>query len=64
MLQSSSEDAMKKAVNGVHVKIQANDSEDLDYQAILKDIKRSGKWSQIFSFFFFFFYCFQYALNL
>lgn len=43
MLQSSSEDAMKKAVNGVHAKIQANDSEDLDYQAILKDIKRSGK---------------------
>lgn len=43
MLQSSSEDAMKKAVSGVHLKIQANDSEDLDYQAILKELKRSGK---------------------
>lgn len=59
MLQSSSEDAMKKAVSGVHLKIQANDSEDLDYQAILKELKRSGKWSQIFSFFFFFFIVFN-----
>ncbi|XP_074620032.1 uncharacterized protein LOC141878871 [Acropora palmata] len=43
MLHSSSEDAIKKAVTGVQIKIQANDSGELDYQTILKDIKRSGK---------------------
>ena len=43
MLHSSTEDAVKKAVNGVHVKIQANDSGDLDYQKIVEDFKRSGK---------------------
>lgn len=43
MLQSSTEDAIKKAVTGVHIKVQANDSEDLDYQRILDILKRSGK---------------------
>ena len=40
MLHSSTEDAVKKAVSGVPIKIQANDCGDLDYQTILKDIKR------------------------
>lgn len=43
MLQSSSEDAIKKAVSGVHIKVQANDRGELDYQTILDKIKRSAK---------------------
>ncbi|XP_067016321.1 actophorin-like [Acropora muricata] len=43
MLHSSSEDAVKKAVNGVQIKVQANDRGELDYQAILERLRRSGK---------------------
>ncbi|KAH6645973.1 cofilin [Truncatella angustata] len=40
MVYASSKDALKRALNGIATEIQANDSDDIEYDSILKTVSK------------------------
>lgn len=40
MLYASSKDALKRALNGIAVEIQANDSDDIEFDSILSKVSK------------------------
>lgn len=43
MLYASSKDALKRALGGVAVEVQANDAEDIEYEAVKNHVIRGGR---------------------
>ncbi|KAL8700009.1 MAG: hypothetical protein Q9201_005674 [Fulgogasparrea decipioides] len=43
MTYASSKDALKKALNGIGAEVQANNEEEIEYSAILKDVSKGKR---------------------
>ena len=43
MVYASSKDALKRALNGLAAELQANDSDDIEYDEVLKQISRNTR---------------------
>lgn len=40
MVYASSKDALKRALNGIAVEIQANDDDDIEYDSVLNKVSK------------------------
>jgi cofilin len=40
MVYASSKDALKRSLNGIATEIQANDSDDIEYDTVLKTVSK------------------------
>jgi cofilin len=43
MVYASSKDALKRALNGIAADLQANDSDDIEYDEVLKQISKGTR---------------------